>query len=136
MIVLDSSLVVAYFNSRDDNHAKASKIIEDIVKGRYGSTACITDYIFDEVVTVSFIRLKSLARSAKIGDMLLKSTKVLEVNKNCFDDAWDIFCAQKNTHLSFTDCTTISVMQENNIENLATFDKDFTKINEIRVVDS
>ncbi|KEQ56861.1 PilT protein domain containing protein [Marine Group I thaumarchaeote SCGC AAA799-N04] len=136
MIVLDTSLVVAYFNNRDDNHTKAEKIIEDIINGRYGRTAYITDYIFDEVATVSLIRLKNLDRAVKIGKTLLKATSIIEINKNCFDDAWDIFCAQKNTRLSFTDCTTISAMQQNSIENLATFDKDFTKINEIRVVNS
>lgn len=136
MIVLDTSLVVAYFNNRDDNHTRAEKIIEDIIKGRYGRTAYITDYIFDEVATVSFIRLKNLDQVVKIGKTLLNATKIIEINKDCFDNAWDIFCTQKNTHLSFTDCATISAMQQNSIENLATFDKDFTKINEIRVVDS
>ncbi len=136
MIVLDTSLVVAYFNNRDDNHTKAEKIIEDVISGRYGRTAYITDYIFDEVATVSLIRLKNLDRVAKIGKTLLKATSIIEIDKDCFDEAWDIFCAQKNTHLSFTDCTIISAMQKNSIENLATFDKDFARIKELKVVNS
>jgi len=46
----------------------------------------------------------------------------------------NIFCKQKETALSFTDCTTISVMQENDIEKIATFDGDFGKISRIKVI--
>jgi len=46
-----------------------------------------------------------------------------------------LFSKQKNTILSFTDCTTVSVMRENNIKNIATFDEDFGKIKGINTVD-
>lgn len=59
---------------------------------------------------------------------------MINIEKTSFDGAWDIFCKQKGTVLSFTDCTTISVMLENNIEKIATFDGDFKKISGIEVV--
>src|SRR3989304_479092 len=102
MIVLDTSFIVSYFNTRDQNHLKAVKLMKKIHE-----PLCITDYIFGEVVTVSLIRLKS------------------------FDNAWNLFCKQKETVLSFTDCTTISVMLENDIGKIATFDGDFGKISKI-----
>ena len=49
LILLDSSLIVAYSNEADENHAKAKQVIEDVAKERYG-TPVITDYVFDEVV--------------------------------------------------------------------------------------
>jgi len=51
LILLDSSLIVAYSNQADENHAKAKQVVEDVAKERYG-TPVITDYVFDEVVTV------------------------------------------------------------------------------------
>jgi predicted nucleic acid-binding protein len=94
---------------------------------------CLTDYIFGEVVTVSLIRLKSLEKATKIGE-ILKSLRIIDVEKSVFDKAWDIFCKQKATSLSFTDCTTISIMQENYIEKIVTFDGDFGKISGIKVI--
>ena len=129
MIVLDTSFIVSYFNTRDQNHLKAVKLMKKIHE-----PLCITDYIFGEVVTVSLIRLKSLDRATKIGNVLLKSLKIINVEKTSFDNAWNLFCKQKETVLSFTDCTTISVMLENDIEKIATFDGDFGKISRITAI--
>ena len=129
MIILDTSFIVSYFNTRDQNHPKAVKLMKEIHE-----PLCLTDYIFGEVVTVSLIRLKSLDRAAKIGGMLLKSLKIIDVEKTIFDRAWNLFCKQKATILSFTDCTTVSVMQESDIKKIATFDGDFGKIRGIKVI--
>ena len=130
MIVLDTSFIVSYFNTPDQNHLKAVKLMKKIHE-----PLCMTDYIFGEVVTVSLIRLKSLDRASKIGNVLLKSLKIINVEKTSFDNAWNIFCKQKETVLSFTDCTTISVMLENDIEKIATFDGDFGKISRITAIE-
>lgn len=122
MIILDTSFIISYFNTRDQNHSKAAKLMKQMQE-----PLCLTDYIFDETVTVSLIRLKSIEKTSKIGDML-KSLRIIDVEKSGFDKAWDLFCKQKDTTLSFTDCTTIAVMQENYIEKIATFDEDFYKI--------
>ena len=129
MIILDSSFMVSYFNTRDQNHPQAIKLMKKIHE-----PLCMTDYIFSEVVTVSLIRLKSLDGASKIGEILLKSMKMIGVEKPSFDNAWSLFCKQKETVLSFTDCTTVSIMQENNIEKIATFDEDFGKISGIEVI--
>ena len=129
MIILDSSFLVSYFNTRDQNHPQAVKLMKKIHE-----PLCMTDYIFSEVVTVSLIRLKSLDGASKIGEILLKSMKMINVEKSSFDNAWSLFCKQKETVLSFTDCTTVSVMQENDIEKIATFDEDFGKISGIETI--
>jgi len=133
MIILDSSFIVSYFNKRDENHLKAIKFMKDIVNLNFGLPH-ITDYIFDETITVSFIRLKNLRKVEEIGDNLLKTTKLIEVEKTNFDNAWNLFKKQKNTSFSFTDCTTVSVMEESRIKNIATFDKDFEKIKGINII--
>lgn len=130
MIILDTSFIVSYFNTRDQNHTKAVKLMKEIHE-----PLCLTDYIFGEVVTVSLIRLKNIDRASKIGEILLKSLEIIYVDKSSFDKAWNLFCKQKDTILSFTDCTTVSVMQESDIKKIATFDEDFGKIKEIEVID-
>ena len=128
MIILDTSFIVSYFNTRDQNHSKAVKFMKQMHE-----PLCLTDYIFGETATVSLIRLKSIEKASRIGE-ILKSLRIIDVEKSSFDKAWDLFRKQKDTALSFTDCTTISIMQENYIEKIATFDGDFSKIWGIKVV--
>jgi len=133
MIVLDTSFIVSYFNERDENHTKATELMESVANLKFGPIY-MTDFIFDETVTISFIRLKSLAKAVEIANYLLKSLRIIEVEKTDFYKAWEIFKKQKNTDFSFTDCTTISVMRDNEIKNIATFDEDFQRIKVINVV--
>lgn len=39
MILLDSSLLIAYSNKADQNHNKALRVVEDIGKDKYGTPA-------------------------------------------------------------------------------------------------
>ncbi len=94
----------------------------------------MTDYIFNETVTVSMMRIKDLGKVKWIGNYLLNSLKLIRIEEDVFFDAWSIFQSQKGTRLGFTDCTTIATMRHNDIENIATFDKDFTKINGINCI--
>ncbi len=133
MILLDTSFIVSYYNIRDENHDKAIELMKEIESGKYGDI-CITDYIFDECITVILVRIKNLEKTVEIGSLLRKSTTVLRVENDIFEDSWDIFRSQKNTTLSFTDCTTLALMVKENIKNIATFDEDFSKIKKLNVI--
>jgi hypothetical protein len=122
MILLDSSLIIAYSNVADVNHKKALQIVKDIYRGKYG-TPVITDYIFDEVVTVMLVKTKSIKKVAELGETLLNSSLMFRVDEDIFNFAWKMFKGQRK--FSFTDCTSIAVCKANGISNIATFDKDF-----------
>ncbi|MGC8831968.1 MAG: type II toxin-antitoxin system VapC family toxin [Thermoproteota archaeon] len=133
MIFLDTSFIAAFYNVRDENHVKAKNLMPDIVNSKYGPLY-ISDYVFDETVTVAFIRLRNLRRAVRIGEYLRKSVRLIEVTGSNFEDAWRIFKKQKETDFSFTDCTSISIMKRMNIRNIATFDRDFLKLKEVNVI--
>jgi predicted nucleic acid-binding protein len=133
MILLDTSFLVAYFNQGDENHQKATKIIKDVVEKKFGTTY-ITDYIFNETVTVALMRMKDLHKATRIGDYMLRALETIRIEEDMFLDAWQIFRSQKGTRLGFTDCTTIATMRHHGIDNVATFDEDFTKISGINCI--
>jgi len=133
MIFLDTSFMVAFYNTRDENHVKAKNLMSDIINFKYGPLY-VSDYVFDETVTVIFIRLRDLRRAVRIGEYLRKSVELVKVASSNFEDAWRIFKKQKETGFSFTDCTSISVMRRMNIRNIATFDRDFLKLKEVNVI--
>lgn len=133
MIFLDTSFLVSYKIENDGCHQAAVKIAEEIISGKYGSLI-ISDYIFDETVTVIFSRSKSLSIGIHTGNELRDSIEIIRVDDSIFENAWDIFKGQKNTRFSFTDCTTLAVMARERIKNIASFDKDFRVVKEINVV--
>jgi predicted nucleic acid-binding protein len=88
----------------------------------------ITDYIFDESVTVTLTRSGNLERAVKLGDSLMDSLFLIRIDEDTFDYAWEIFGKQPMPDLSFTDCTTIAVCRSWGIPNIGTFDRGFLSI--------
>ena len=126
MIFIDANVFVAYYNERDFHHSRAVAVMKDITLGVYGP-AFTSDYIFDESVTVAFIRSKDKDRAVALGDALLHSTiKMLKVNGHVFREAWKLF-GRNMFGLSFTDRTNLVFMRLFHIERIATFDGAFEK---------
>ncbi len=99
--------------------------MQDIASSIHGEPA-ISDYVFDETVTVTLVRTGDLGKARLVGESMLESFRILRVDESIFQRAWRRFRNQKGTTFSFTDSTTIELMQENGIKNLATFDKEFS----------
>ncbi|MEM7825190.1 MAG: PIN domain-containing protein [Candidatus Aenigmatarchaeota archaeon] len=133
MIFLDSSFLVSVEVETDQNHEKALKLIDEIIEGKFGKTI-ISDYIFDETVTVTFGRTKNLKKTILVGMVLKNSAEMLKIDEKDFEEAWNMFKKQSTTKFSFTDCTTVVVMKDKEIKNIATFDEDFKKVKEINVI--
>jgi len=132
MIFLDTSFIVSYYNIGDENHNKALKVMEDLKKGLYGDVV-ISDYIFDESATIIYYKLKDLNKTIRICEILKKLIEY-DVDRIIFEESWNIFANQKNSKFSFTDCSILALMAKNKIINLATFDKEFQKINWLKIL--
>ncbi len=130
-IVLDTSFLLALNNKHDINHSISQVIKKRIQEGEFGQMY-ISDYIFDEFMTLLMARAISSEKIISIGNTLLsdQKIKILEVNMGVFFQSWEQF--KKFSKLSFTDCTSIILSKEFNIKNIASFDSDFDKIKEIK----
>ena len=131
MIFLDTSFIISYYNTRDQNHGKAKRVMENILNSE--KKILINDYIFDECANVLLIKLKDFNNIIKICQDL-KKLEIVNIDESLFDEAWDIFRKQRKTKLSFTDSTILSTMRGIGIKTLATFDNDFKKIPEISIL--
>lgn len=132
MILIDTSILVAYWNADDSCHERALKVLQKVDQGVYGP-AFITDYIFDEAVTVA--RIKAGSKTAiELGDALLKSFHVAKITEPIFHEAWRLF--QISRKLSFTDCTNIAAAEELDILSVATFDSEFKRLKKLQIVDA
>lgn len=133
MILLDASFIVSYLDYRDQNHGIALDIQKNIDSGRYGGMV-MTDYVFDEVATVMLMKIKKASVVSNYCERLLNVVNLVNLDDHLFMDTLNIFKYQKNNKLSFTDCANVAVCRVNGIRNIATFDKEFTKFDELSVV--
>ena len=130
MIFIDTGIFVAYVNKRDTNHERATEILEDVMRGKYGR-AYTSDYVFDEAVTFALLKTKDVRKALNVGRLILgddlpRFLEILFVDKVTFNKAWKYF--QKYKKLSFTDCTSIALIEEYEIDYIASFDSDFDGI--------
>ena len=132
MIFLDSSFIIACKVADDQNHEKSIKHLHNFIKNN--EEVIISDYIFDEVLTVLFLKTKDLDIAIDAGSTLKSSARLLNMDSSAFNKAWDIFKSQTSTKLSFTDCSSLALMKKEGIRKLATFDDDFRKIKDIEII--
>jgi len=89
----------------------------------------ISDYIFDEAVTIAFIRTgnknfaEDLGRFARTKPIIFRFLEQID-----FERAWELHMKYKNKNFSFTDCTNITLMERNDIDTLFTYDSEFKGI--------
>lgn len=133
MLLLDSSFLIAYHNTRDVHHAAAERAMVRIVAGEWGRAALL-DYVFLEVVTVLLAR-RGRAVASDVGATLLRAGEVDFIPcSDLFLDTLETFRNQPKGNLSFTDSAIVTVALRNAPGFVATFDRDFHGIKGVSVV--
>lgn len=133
MIVLDSSFLVAYHNSRDVHHQAAAAIMADLLDDRWGR-GLLLEYVFLEVVTVIMAR-RGREAAASVADVLLEARELeLVPCSGLFLDAVETFRRQRDTRLSFVDAAIVNVALERADGIVATFDRELSGLEGISAV--
>ena len=125
-IFLDTSALIAYYNTNDKHHKEAAEIMDKIRAGDIPLTRFyVTDYIFDETVTFIEMVLGKHELAKDVGEALLSSpfTSMLRIDEEAFQDAWTRFTTAQGT--SFTDCTSFSMIERYGITQVFTLDRHF-----------
>jgi predicted nucleic acid-binding protein len=134
-IFIDSGVFIAYVNKRDEHHASATRLVEDVMKNKYGA-AFTSDMVFDESMTFILYKTGDISKAISVRDLIVGSGEkdiprimnLLFVDENILEKSWDVFIKYAGKRLSFTDCSTIELMKNRNIEYLASFDGGFDGI--------
>ena len=105
MIVLDTSVIISFFDNEDVFHSKAVKMLEAFEKE--GKRLLITNYVLNEAVTVA-LRKAGLTKSKELLEFLLeyKNAEIFHVDAKGFMEVVKTFKNQKS-NLSFTDCSLL-----------------------------
>lgn len=133
MVVLDSSYLVAYYNSSDAHHAAAARATVQLLSGAWG-TGLLLDYVFAEVVTVLLSR-RGLETAVRVADTLLDAREITFVPcSDLFLDALEVFRGPQGGRLSFADAAIVVAARKLAAGRVLTFDADFRGVDGLLVL--
>ena len=128
-ILIDTGFFVALGNKDDAHHEHADELLEDLLKGKWG-TRITTDYILDEAITLVRRRLKNHKIAVEIGRMIINSKYInmVKVEKNMIEKAFESYEKYQDKDLSFTDWTSYHLIKQKSLGGIISTDHDFEKV--------
>ncbi len=130
MLFVDTSAFIAIVNEGDSWHGKALELLGKIEKGDLEFKRIVTsDYVIDETITRMRFSV-GYKEAVEWGRNILASNVVdrINVDEEIFNRAWELFEKYDDKMLSFTDCTSFSIMEKMGIRKVFAFDEDFDKV--------
>lgn len=129
-VLIDTGVVYADHDTDASRHKAASRALDAVYDGEFGHPY-LSDYIFDEAVTLTRKRTSSYRAAKQMSDRLLGKDQypsvyeVLHISKVVFSDAVGVFERYDDQALSFTDATTVAAVERFDIDHVLSFDDDF-----------
>jgi len=125
-VFIDTGVFVALRNAEDQYHQRSEELMKKALKGDLG-TLCTSDYIIDEAVTTALARTRRHDLAVDVGTYIIESPRFIKmtVSQDIFDLAWTKFKSLKNKGLSFTDCTSLTLVEKHGIRQVMSFDCGF-----------
>ena len=133
MIFIDANIFIASYNSNDIHHSKALKLLRKIEAREYDHYFT-SDYVFNEVVGVTLRKLGK-EKALAIGQQILKSIYMINIDDHMLTESWDFFYEMK-LGLNLVDCSNIIAMRIAGTTRIATLDREFKKVTELKVIDN
>jgi predicted nucleic acid-binding protein len=129
-ILVDSSAWIALVRANDLYHSQARSRFNHLKQQR--AKLFISEYIFLEVVTVLLMRVGPVD-ALSIGRLLQNSQIVqfLYIDPELVNKTWQVFQTQAmdpNRQASFTDCSSVVLIQEHRLDHIFTFDRVFERL--------
>jgi predicted nucleic acid-binding protein len=132
-VLVDTGVLYADHDRDATRHEAASDALEAVYDGEFGHPY-ISDYIYDEAVTLTRRRTNSVDAATPLGERLrgvgeYPTVYALEyVSVAVFQAAVRTFERYDDQALSFTDATTIALLDRLDIDHVLSFDDDFDGI--------
>lgn len=129
-VLVDTNVIVAFIVKSDIFHDKAVGLLERLKSNEFGGLY-ITDFVFDEVLTLIWIRTKRK-------DVVEKAFNLMNPNSGIFQmiitleshlipsfETWMKYAEYPKRPLSYTDASLLVIANEYHIGHIATFDGEF-----------
>jgi uncharacterized protein len=133
-LFVDTSAWAAIADADDDYH-KAALVYQTQIAGLYRLVT--HSYVLDELHTLLLMNVgysQTIAFKQRLDRLIQKgSVEVLWVSEDLANQAWDVFERYNiDKFWSFTDCVSYVVMQQQNIQEVFSFDHHFSQMGFVR----
>jgi len=132
-VLIDTGVLYADHDTDASRHEAARRALEAVYDGQFGQPY-VSDYIFDEAVTLTQRRVGAFGPAKQLGDRIRgvdsypQVYELLWVSAAVFSDAVDVFEQYDDQELSFTDATTVALVERHDVDSVLSFDDDFDGI--------
>jgi uncharacterized protein len=125
-IFIDTGPFLALYDAEDKYHQRSKELFKSALTGSLGRLYT-SDYIIDEAITILLVRTKNHNEATELGKYLIESPRItkLSVDSDIFTEAWTKFQNLKDKYLSFTDCTSLALVEKHRINQIMSFDHGF-----------
>lgn len=132
-VLVDTGVLYADHDTDASRHEAARRALEAVYDGAFGQPY-VSDYIFDEAVTLTQTRAGAFQPAKQLGDRLRgigscpPVYELLWVSAAVFSDSVEVFERYDDQELSFTDATTVALAERHDVDSVLSFDDDFDGI--------
>ena len=129
-VLVDTGVLYADHDLDATRHDAASAALEAVYDGEFGQPY-VSDYIYDEAVTLTLRRGGSFSAARQLGerirgvDQYPSAYGFLRVSEGAFSAAVDVFEQYDDQALSFTDAATVALCERRGVDHVLSFDEDF-----------
>jgi predicted nucleic acid-binding protein len=129
-VLVDTGVLYADHDTDAARHETASDALDAVYDGAFGQPY-VSDFIYDEAVTLTLARAGSFGPAKRMGERLRgagtypRVYELLRVSSAVFDAAVETFERYDEHGLSFTDATTVALCERRGIDAVVSFDDDF-----------
>ena len=129
-VLVDTGVLYADHDTDATRHEAAREALGAVYDGEFGQPY-VSDYIFDEALTLT--RTRTDSHSAAMGlcnrlrghDSFPSVYDNLQVSAAVFTDAIGVFERYDDQSLSFTDATSVALVERHDLDGILSFDDDF-----------
>ena len=132
-LIVDTGVLYAEHDTDATRHEAAATALDAVYDGEFGQPY-LSDFIFDETITLARTRTGSFDVATGLSDRLLgrkefpQAFELLRVSAGPFSDAREVFERYDDQELSFTDAATVALAERHGIDHVLSFDDDFDGI--------
>ena len=129
-VFIDTGVFFAQHDEAAARHETATTAMQAVLEGRFGKPYT-SDYVVDEAITLTRKRTGNYEDARAIGQRILgrgnypDRIELMTVTPDLFENTLDTFAMYSDHSLSFTDASTITVVERNDLDGVLSFDDDF-----------
>lgn len=128
-VLIDTNILIANISQNEQKHSEAKQLLDDLTESK--SKLYISRYILEETFTRTrawYPYMLSTVIEALTQDIQNGRLNLLEITQPVWEQAKEVLLKYDKIKLSFTDCTTYALYKHLKLDEICTFDQDFTKL--------